>query len=226
VSAPDEEVFRAALLDALGSALPVPDAAQIDRMFAYHAAVVETNRLFNLTRIVEPAESAVKHFADALGLLGWIEARGVSVKFLLDVGTGAGLPAVPLAIVRPDWSVTAIDSTAKKVRFVAETCARLGLTNVMAEQRRAGEWRPERRFNLVTFKAVGDLSGCVEQSVHLVQHGGHVVVYKTAALSDEERAAGLRVARKARLEVLEPYRYRLCCGAEIFDRTLCIFRKA
>ncbi len=225
MTAADQDLFHVTLQNALPDRVPAPTAAQLGVMFAYYSAVVEANRRFNLTRIVDPAEAAVKHFADALAPLGWMKANGVEVSSLLDVGTGAGFPAVPLAIMRPRWQVTAIDSTAKKVRFVAETSARLGLTNLSAEHHRAGEWRPPRRFDLVLFKAVGDMRECVERSRHLVNRGGHVVAYKTAAVSAREQEASLLATRRTRLDTLEPYAYRLRGLDETLERVLWVFRK-
>ena len=225
MSRSDEERFHSALLAALGPEMPAPDRAQLRVMFAYYEGVVEANRRFNLTRIVGPAEAAVKHFADSISVLGWVKTAGVRPSNVLDVGTGAGFPAVPLAVMRPDWTVTAIDSTAKKVRFVVEMSARLDLKNLTAEQGRAGEWQPSRAFALVTCKAVGDLRRCVEQSRHLVQRDGHVIAYKTGTISEDEREAGLRVARRHQFAALEPYAYRLRLGDETIERALWVFRK-
>ena len=225
MSRSDEERFRSALLGALGPDVPVPDRAQLRVMFAYYEGVVEANRRFNLTRIEGPAEAAVKHFADSISVLGWVKAVGLRSSDVLDVGTGAGFPAVPLAVMRPDWTVTAIDSTAKKARFVAETSARLDLKNLTAVHGRAGEWQPPRPFALVTCKAVGDLRKCVEQSRRLVEPGGHAIAYKTRTISEEEREAGLRAARRRRFAALEPYVYRLRLDDEMIERALWVFRK-
>ncbi len=225
MTASDEERFYGALAAALGPEVPAPDQAQTRIMYAYYAGVVHANRRFNLTRIADAAEAAVKHFADAISLLGWVKTNGLSASRVLDVGTGAGFPAVPLAIMRPDWQVMAVDSTAKKVRFVAELSARLDLRNLSAEHRRAGQWRPHQPFDLVTCKAVGTLRKCVEQARELVKPSGYAIVYKTDAVSDEERQAALQVARRLPLQVLEPYRYRLRLGDETIERTLWVFRR-
>ena len=221
----DEARFGSALLGALGPDLPAPDPTQLRVMFAYYAGVVEANQRLNLTRVVDPAEAAVKHFADTLSLLGWVQADGIGVGDVLDVGTGAGFPAVPLAVMRPDWRVTAVDSTAKKVRFVSEMAACLSLDNLSAAHHRAGQWEPPRRFDLVTYKAVGDLRRCVEQSRHLVTPGGYAVAYKTGALRDPERHAGIQAARRRAFEVLQPYAYQLRSSGETIARALWIFRR-
>ena len=94
---------------------------QLGQMVAHHDAMVEANRRLNLTRITDPVESAVRHYADSLALLAWSRDSAVSIRTLLDVGTGAGFPAVPLAIMKPKWKITAIDGTKKKIDFVRET---------------------------------------------------------------------------------------------------------
>ncbi|MFH0980146.1 MAG: 16S rRNA (guanine(527)-N(7))-methyltransferase RsmG [Planctomycetota bacterium] len=220
-----QDRFRSALCQALGPEVPAPDETQRSVMFAYYAGVVEANRHFNLTRIVDPSEAAVKHFADALAVLGWVKSAGVCVLSVLDVGTGAGFPAVPLAIMRPDWLVTAIDSTGKKVRFVAGLSARLGLSNLSAERRRAGEWRPAQHFDLVLYKAVGTLGTCVKQARDLVKPGGYAIAHKTLEVSPRERREGLEAARRGRFDALEPFAYRLRWGEETLERILVIFRK-
>ncbi|MCK4658845.1 MAG: 16S rRNA (guanine(527)-N(7))-methyltransferase RsmG [Phycisphaerae bacterium] len=225
MSTSDEDRFRSALADALGAGVPAPDEAQVGLMYAYFAGVVEANQRFNLTRITDPAEAAVKHFADALFLLGWVENAGARVRRVLDVGTGAGFPAAPLAIMRPHWQVVAIDSTGKKVRFVADMSARVGLHNLTAEQHRAGEWKPQRRFDLVLYKAVGSLRKCVEQSHNLVKRGGYIVAYKTRDISDDERREGVQTARRHRITVLDPYPYRLRAVDQALERVLWVFRK-
>lgn len=225
MSLTEEDRFRSALVGATGRGIPTPAETRILLMFAHYAAVVEANRRFNLTRIIDPAEAAVKHFADSISLLGWMGSAGVRVASVLDVGTGAGFPAIPLAVMRPDWRVTAIDSTAKKVRFVTTVCARLELKNLCAEHRRAGQWKPAKRFDLVTLKAVGNLRKCVEQSRMLLKRNGYAVAYKTGAVSDQEREAGRDAARHHRFEALQPYAYRLRLGDEIIERTLWVFRK-
>jgi len=175
-------------------------------MWAHFQCMLEANRQFNLTRITAPADAAVKHYADAISLLciPGIEAAGLLA--VLDVGTGAGFPAVPLAIMCPAWRITAIDGTAKKVRFVAQTLTALGLTNVEVIHARAADYARTRAqpFDLVLMRAVAKLAPALEEVHRLIAPGGQVVFYKTASLADSERSAGDRAARRRGLQPLEP----------------------
>ena len=115
----DRQAFEEALLAACSAIRLSLTEPQRELMLAHYRRVVEANRHFNLTRITSPADAAVKHYVDSLTLMAspWVEAdRSLTV---VDVGTGAGFPAVPLAIMCPQWQILAIDGTGKKARFVA-----------------------------------------------------------------------------------------------------------
>ncbi len=164
----------------------------------HYEQVVEANRQFNLTRITSPAEAAVKHYADSLSLLaaGWVEAEE-SVR-VLDVGTGAGFPAVPLALVCPNWRVTAIDGTGKKARFVAESASGLGLANVETRHARAADLVREggRRFDVIVVRAVGRIAAVLDEVVPLLVRGGAVVFYKGANLPPDEQEEAAHAAAR------------------------------
>ena len=249
----EDEQFRNALLAALPRGAPAPDERQLLSMHAWHHAVVEANQRFNLTRITELAEAAVKHFADSLAVLAWCEKGVRSLRpeeceaypsgaapshpvaneakapdpffsaTVLDVGTGAGFPAAPLAIMRPDWRITAIDSTGKKARFVSDTAARLGLANLTALHARAGLWKPPAPFDLVLFKAVGSMDECLDAARGLVRRGGAVVHFKTAAAPKEEVAAAEKAARRLGFTPATTLSYQLRFREERMERALWVF---
>jgi 16S rRNA G527 N7-methylase RsmG len=137
--------FEAALQGALPALGLDLDADVCGRLFEHYQQVVEANRSFNLTRITGPADAAVKHYADSLSLLAspWVDAERSTV--VLDVGTGAGFPAAPLAIVCPRWSVLAIDGTAKKVRFVQACAEAMGLGNLEGRHARGTDFARENQ---------------------------------------------------------------------------------
>src|SRR5687767_11867845 len=105
----ESQIFHAALQPALAALRIEVGPAQQEQMFAHYSKVVEANREFNLTRITSPADAAVKHYADSLALLVMPEFCTDRRLEVLDVGTGAGFPAVPLAIVCETWTIVAID---------------------------------------------------------------------------------------------------------------------
>jgi 16S rRNA (guanine527-N7)-methyltransferase len=198
---------------------------ELHQLRAHFEAVVETNRVMNLTRITEPIEAAVKHYADSLALLLWTEGRSVTVRTVLDVGTGAGFPAVPLAVMRPEWAVTAIDATRKKVEFLTRTVAAIGLTNVHVEHAHAAHWRPKRPFDVVVVRALAPLGKCLELCAAFVKPGGWLVAYKTASLDRAELAAAEKVLKKTRLRVEEPFPYELQMGDQTLHRALHLFQR-
>ena len=197
----DRHAFTSALGQAADTVGVAVDAPQIARMFAHFQRVIETNRRFNLTRITDPADAAVKHYADSLTLLACPGITAAQPLRLLDVGTGAGFPAVPLAIVCTPWHVTAIDGTNKKARFVAECAATLELTNLDVRHARALDLArtSDLLFDLVLFRAVARLDKGLREVHPLIRPGGSAVFYKTAGIGDDERTAGTKTARHLNL---------------------------
>ncbi|UCD27774.1 MAG: 16S rRNA (guanine(527)-N(7))-methyltransferase RsmG [Planctomycetota bacterium] len=185
--------------------------SHIERMWSHFCRVVEVNRQFNLTRITSPADAAVKHYADSLTLLAapWISTD--QRLTVLDVGTGAGFPAVPLAIMCKEWRITAIDGTAKKVRFVAETAELLGLDNLRTLHARAADLAGEQpeSFDLVLMRAVTKLAEGLKEVNSLIAPGGAVVFYKTSTITDGELADGRKMAQKLGLQETSPVRITL-----------------
>ena len=164
---------------------------QLDQLDRFAALVVEANSKFNLTRITEPRDIVVNHYLDSLLCLWSLEpAKGARV---IDVGTGAGFPGVPIKIVRPDLDVTLLDGTMKKVRFLAEAAESLGLQGVEAVHGRAealGHEKAHReRYDVVYARALADLRALAEMCLPLVRVGGFVVAAKSAEIESEIEAA-------------------------------------
>jgi len=199
---------------------------QAGRLRVHFEAVVETNRVMNLTRITDPVEAAVKHYADSLASLLWSRDRSVAVRMVLDVGTGAGFPAVPLAVMCPEWQVTAIDATRKKVEFLVRTAAAMGMDNLSVEQAHTAHWQPERTFHVVATRALGPLAKCLECCAAFVRPGGWLVAYKTASVARDEIAAAKKLLKRSRMCVEEPFAYDLQRGDETLHRTLHLFRRS
>ena len=182
--------------------------------------MVDANRTMNLTRITDPVEAAIKHYADSLALLPWAAAVGLGEVTLLDIGTGAGFPAVPLAVMRPDWSITAIDGTRKKADFVARVAAEIGMSNLRVEHGHSDHWRSHRRFDLVATRGVAPLARCIQWArPHLVA-GGRLAAYKTADMAPEELAGAEKAAKQWRMRIEPPYNYELKLAGERLSRTM------
>lgn len=184
---------------ALGIALNAHQLAQFE---LYYRELVEWNDKINLTAITEYGEVQIKHFLDSLVALPLVAAElGDTLPpsrplDLLDVGTGAGFPGIPLKIVAPQLKITLMDGTGKKITFLREIVAKLGLDQVEVVQGRAEEMGNSReyreQFDLVTARAVASLNTLVEYLLPLVRRRGLAVIYKGASAPQE-----LQEARKA-----------------------------
>ncbi len=192
-------------------------------LWDFRSRVVAANEQFNLTRITAPADFAVKHIADSLSVVAWCRDAGLAVSRVLDIGTGAGVPGIPLAIANPHWQVTAIDGTLKKSRFVSEVASGLPLDNVTAHHARAESWRDIEPFDLVVSKAVGSLQRTIEFSQPHLAPGGRIVSFKTPAIAKDEVTEGRAAARKLRLVRADVFSYELSLGDETLRRSLRIF---
>lgn len=177
-------------------ALGIPlDAQQLAQFELFYRELVAWNERMNLTAITDYVEVQVKHFLDSLVALPLISAAvGEPLPpqrplHLLDVGTGAGFPGIPLKIVAPQLQVTLMDGTGKKVTFLREVVNKLGLTGVDAVQGRAEEMGNDPdyrgRFDLVTARAVAALNTLVEYLLPLVRRDGLAVIYKGSSAPQE-----------------------------------------
>ncbi len=163
--------------------------SQLDKFSQYFDAVVESNKQFNLTAILDENDFVVKHFVDSLAGVSEIPQNAK----LIDIGSGAGFPSVPIAIAREDVSVTALDSTAKKMGFVLSTAKKLGIDNVSTIAGRAEEQsKLFGTFDVASARAVSALEILLELASPLLKVGGLFVAYKT----DESEIATSQNAMK------------------------------
>ncbi|NCB05076.1 MAG: 16S rRNA (guanine(527)-N(7))-methyltransferase RsmG [Clostridia bacterium] len=179
------------------AALGAPvDSRTADRLSLYHEMLKDWNQRINLTGELDDDEALDRHYLDSLAPLRdeTLFAKGARV---VDVGTGAGFPGLPLAIARPDLQVTLLDSLGKRVAFLDAVIERLGLPNVQAVHVRAedGARNPALRekFDIATARAVAALPVLLEYLLPFVRIGGKAVCYKGPA-AGEELEAGNRAA--------------------------------
>jgi 16S rRNA (guanine527-N7)-methyltransferase len=168
-------------------------------LIAYIHLVQKWNKVHNLTAIRNAEQMVVLHLLDSLSLMPHVG----DAKTILDVGSGAGLPGLPLAIARPDLGITVLDSSQKKASFLRQAKAELGLNNVEVVCERVERWRPEARYDLVVSRAFAELADFVELARHLVAPGGAMLAMK-GVRPDEEIArlpAGHRIERVVELHV-------------------------
>lgn len=156
---------------ALHASMP---AGGFARLAAHIELVAKWNRVHNLTAVREADQMVVLHVLDSLSLLAHLG----DAKSVLDVGTGAGFPGVPVAIARPDLPVTLLDSSRKKCAFLEQAKTEIGLANVTVACERVEAWRPAQRYDTVVSRAFAELSDFVVQARHLVAPGGRLLAMK------------------------------------------------
>lgn len=165
-------------------------SSKLDKLCVYYAMVIEANKTFNLTAILDEEDFAVKHYADSLSGISLFK----SGARLLDIGSGAGFPSIPIAIAREDISVTALDSTSKKMSFVSGCAKTLGINNICTISGRAEEQKDlQGSFDIVTARAVSALPILLELAIPMLKPGGIFVAYKT----DESELCDAQNALKA-----------------------------
>lgn len=143
------------------------------RLLAYVSLLVKWNQVFNLTAIHDPQQMVIRHLLDSLSLVPYI-----SGPRLVDVGTGAGLPGIPLALVFPEYEITLLDSQAKKVRFVTQVAADLGINNVVIAHTRVHDYHPQQMFDTVISRAFATLVEFAGATQHLCREGGCLLAMK------------------------------------------------
>ncbi len=160
------------------------------------ALLLDWNARMNLTRITDPAEIALKHHLDSLTLLTALPE--IKRQRLLDVGTGAGFPGLPVAIALPQLRVTLLDATAKKLRFIEAAGETLGLENIRVVHARAEEaGRNDAHrgtYDFVTARAVVRMPALMEYTLPLAKRGGMVIAMKGEAASQEMESAKRAIA--------------------------------
>ena len=150
---------------------------QLDRALArplsrYAEELRRWNRAYNLTAIRDPAEVVTRHLLDCLSLVPAIESAGIKAQPMLDVGSGAGLPGLILAIARPEWSIDVLDSNGKKARFLRHVQRSMGLQKVRVIESRAETYVPDARYAAVTSRAFASLDKFFVGTRHLLAEDG------------------------------------------------------
>jgi 16S rRNA (guanine527-N7)-methyltransferase len=204
--------------DELNQVLPsdLPQRADVIAKSTQHLVLIEeANRHFNLTRITSPREAAIKHVLDSV--MPWqLFANGRQV---LDAGTGAGFPGIPLSLALPDIQFTLAESIQKKARFVDSAVAALNLANVTVIPDRAEEIIRKDRFDIVTARALAPLSRALPLFAPALRTGAQLILYKGPDV-DQEMAEAAAEACKRRVTMQVAMRYQLPDG--LGSRTIVI----
>ena len=188
----------------------------------YIKLFLEQNSKINLISKKEEEFLFEKHICDSLGIKKFFEEYNYLPKTLLDIGTGGGFPAIPIALEYPDIYVTAIDSRGKKIKAVEEISSGLHLNNVELINDRA-ENICSRKFDLITSRAVGKIEKLVEYAFPLLNKGGYIILYKSKGVNEELDEAK-KTIRKYQLKIKPLIEYKLPI-AEEYTRVLVILEK-
>ena len=188
-------IFSDTLRQCLDEAGIAYEAQQIALCEEYYKLVAEANKYMNLTRITDEADAARQHFADAVKVLNFLSLPpGCSV---IDVGTGAGFPGIPVKIIRPDIRLTLLDSSGKKTDFIKNSADKLGINvNVIcARAEEAAHGALRERFDACFSRAVAPLNILLELCVPFVKTGGMFAAWKGKASNEEigEARNGLEI---------------------------------
>ena len=154
--------------------------SQRNHLLSYLELLQKWNKVHNLTAVRDPAEMVTLHLLDSLSVLPHI-----NVERLLDVGSGAGLPGIPLAVCRPDLQVAVMDASQKKASFMRQAKAELGLNNLEVLCGRVEQYQPPRIFDAIISRAFSDLKEFVSLTRHLLMPGGSWLAMKGARPHDE-----------------------------------------
>lgn len=200
------------------------NADRLEKLNGLIDNMLETNEKFNLTSITDPEEIILKHIADSATIIKYIPEKAR----LIDVGTGGGFPSLPIAILRDDVSVYALDSTAKKLAYIDATASKLGLTNVKTIVGRAEEHGKtvnyRQRFDVATARAVASLNVLCELCIPFVKVGGSFISMKGSNAQEEVDAAKSAVIQLGGSKFVDEQLSLSYNGSE-FDRHILISKK-
>ena len=177
---------RAALDDGLGELkLTVPESAR-QKLIAYLELLAKWNKTFNLTAIRDPLQMVRVHLLDSLAVL-----RELPAGRLADIGSGAGVPGIPIAIAEPQRSIVLLEANQKKGSFLRQAVIELDLPNSAVHVERAEAWRPVERFAVVITRAFAEIADFIASCRHLVADGGVLAAMKGVYPKDELARVGV-----------------------------------
>jgi 16S rRNA (guanine527-N7)-methyltransferase len=168
-------VLRSALAEGLQALAIEPGPDFEDKLLEYLELLGRWNSAYNLTAVRDPLQMVYRHLLDSLAITAYIP---LSARRLIDVGTGAGLPGVPLALLYPHQHYDLLDSNGKKTRFIFQVKTALGLDNIAVYRERAEQWEPRKKYDVVLSRAFASLVDMVKVCAHLCSGEGCFLAMK------------------------------------------------
>ncbi len=199
-------------------ALGLASESLCTRLLDYLALLVRWNGTYNLTAIRDPTDMVSKHLLDSLAIAPFVSGT------LADIGSGAGLPGIPLALALPDLDVTLVESSGKKTRFMREAQRHLNLANLRVAESRAESFEPPGLFDCLVSRAFGSLAEFVRVGGHLLAENGRLLAMKGRQPADEIAAlpSGWRLAATHVLDVpgLAAQRHLLVIERDLYEHNV------
>ena len=183
-----------------------------EQLLQYVELLAKWNRTYNLTAVRDPVAMVSHHLLDSLAVLPHLEFAGACAR-VADIGSGAGLPGIPLALARPHWNVVLVEPNGKMAAFLQQAKIELKLSNVEIQVRRVEAWHPVERFAVVISRAFAELGAFVAACKHLLAPGGVIAAMKGKAPDDEAAGiAGFRcTATRLAVPFVEGERHLVLC---------------
>ena len=202
---------------------------QKQQFLTYYEYLVEKNKVMNLTAITEYEEVITKHFLDSLAVVktSCFKPEKLAGKRLIDIGTGAGFPGIPLKIAFPELEILLLDSLNKRINFLNEVTEMLGLTKINTVHGRAEDYAKQKgyreRFDFCVSRAVANLSTLSEYCIPFVKQGGCFISYKSGSVDQEliQAEKAVKILGGQREEVV-----RFSLADTDMDRSFVVIRKA
>ena len=154
---------------------------QIQQLLRYLSLILKWNRIYNLSAIRDPIESVKKHLLDSLSIIHFVQPG-----LLLDVGSGAGLPGIVIAIMKTETEVFVLDSVGKKCRFMQAVKSELALENLIVVNSRVESFKSKKSFSQITSRAFAEASKTIQLTKHLLEENGRYLLMKGSNIHEED----------------------------------------
>lgn len=178
--------------------------SQVDQLLKYGDLILKWNKVYNLSAIRNADDLLTHHLLDSLAVVKPLRQSISSsdpTPRVLDVGSGAGLPGIVLAIVHPEWTVHTLDTVQKKAMFMQQAMATLGLVHAKSFHNRVEEFAPDERYSLICSRAFSSLNNFIQWSAHLLSDQGLFAAMKGRLETDQSVPPGWQIQSIHRLEV-------------------------